>query len=224
MQSLKLGTIGIGPWDHDLVLSIAFNDCGKYHTTTTGMSADLSKECQSFVSALEHITKYLEETGFAGKLDRKNVKTSVSNPTITEQGQIKMTMPFYFRSSSWSSYCSANEHYDLTESWSSCLKKQRLASKKNDWGKSHTLSMDVNLKSGIEGGNTFNQLYVDLVGPLGSVHTLGKEFEVDELRVGLNYDKSTKELWHMEYIDMAYGNTWLENPWACEWKYDLTFG
>jgi hypothetical protein len=47
---------------------------------------------------------------------------------------------------------------------------------------------------------------------------------VDELRVGLNYDKSTKELWHMEYIDMAYGNTWLENPWACEWKYDLTFG
>lgn len=70
------------------------------------------------------------------------------------------------------------------------------------------------------------RLFLDLVGPVGSGGGDGKKKNmdnVDELRVAMHYDAQTKTLFHMEYIDVAFGESWLEHPWLCEWKYRETF-
>lgn len=99
-------------------------------------------------------------------------------------------------------------------------RKLRKDSLKSSFKTSGILQVDLHVKPGIKGSHAKNRLLVDLVGPPGSGESDGT---VDEMRVGVYYDDSTRELWHMEYIGVEYGNSWLEHPWECRWKYPLKY-
>ena len=98
--------------------------------------------------------------------------------------------------------------------------KLRKDSLKSSFKTSGILQVDLHVKPGIEGSHAKNRLLVDLVGPPGSGESDGT---VDEMRVSVYYDEATRELWHMEYIGVEYGNSWLEHPWECQWKYTLMY-
>jgi hypothetical protein len=226
MQSLKLGTIA--PWDHDFDLSIAFNDCGGKYSAKTGMGSDVHLGCQHFLLSIENIVKHFillqKTTEIEWIPDGYGEKRWFINSKNKGFAQIRMTMPFYFRDSAWGKICKRTEDYQLLESWSSCLNKQRIESNSIiNYKKSKWIQMDLHNKPGIKPSNIQKQLYIDLIGPPGSVRKLGQTYKVDELRVGLHYNKLNRELWFMEFIDIQYGSSWLEHPWYCKWKYELTF-
>jgi hypothetical protein len=212
MQSLKLGTIA--PWDHDIDLDLAFSDCGsRKNIYTSGPGQDVAKGCKRFLPAIKNLVNGLQKSKRVGIPDGFGKKRWMPNNQNLGWANVRMKVPFAYRQSAWADVCERGDDFILRESWHDCLAKLRKDSKKTEYQTYQWLQMDLHVKPGIKGSKIHQQLFIDLVGPSAS----------DELRVGLHYDKATRALWHMEYIDIQYGSSWLEHPWDCPWKYQLAF-
>ena len=212
MQSLKLGTIA--PWDHDIDLDLAFSDCGsRKNIYTSGPGQDVAKGCKRFLPAIKNLVNGLQKSKRVGIPDGFGKKRWMPNNQNLGWANVRMKVPFAYRQSAWADVCERGDDFILRESWHDCLAKLRKDSKKTEYQTYQWLQMDLHVKPGIQGSKIHQQLFIDLVGPSAS----------DELRVGLHYDKATRALWHMEYIDIQYGSSWLEHPWDCPWKYQLAF-
>ena len=205
MQTIKLGTIA--PWDHDLDLDISLKHCGTASSNIHGPGSDITKGCTRFVPTIKKIVNSLTETKAIGKPDGFGADRWLTSKENRGWANIRMELEFYFRATAWADICTVNKFFQLMDTWEICLKKLRDHSIKHTktYKKSRWLQMDLHLKF----LDMKHVLWMDLVG-YGEID--------EEIRVGVYYNAKNLELWHMEYIDLGYGSSYLDHPWECEWK------